>query len=346
MQALSPPPVCRGVGDNTVRLETALTNTTRTLALKLRARIKAAFLSGVVLLAPASASAQTVTTYATGANNPFKLSFDRSGQLYVAEPAFDRVSRVPVGGGSATLLVINTPGSGLGGIIGPDDALYVPNENGEVYRYAPGATTADASAYATGFAGRLYALAFDDAGRLYGATYDTATIYRTPSGGGAASSVCTLPTGTFTIVISAAGNPLAVSESDARIYQCAGSTVSTFGVLPDGDNYALTKDAEGNIYSGLFSGANAGEIYRFPPNGGASTLVARVQGASIYSLAFKNADLYAGDFNTSTVLRIANVAPPPAPAPVPTMTEWAMILFAMMLAGGAALHLQRRRQFA
>jgi hypothetical protein len=33
-------------------------------------------------------------------------------------------------------------------------------------------------------------------------------------------------------------------------------------------------------------------------------------------------------------------------APVPTMTEWAMILFAMMLAGGAALHLQRRRQFA
>lgn len=36
----------------------------------------------------------------------------------------------------------------------------------------------------------------------------------------------------------------------------------------------------------------------------------------------------------------------PAPAPVPTMTEWAMILFAMMLAGGAALHLQRRRRFA
>lgn len=31
------------------------------------------------------------------------------------------------------------------------------------------------------------------------------------------------------------------------------------------------------------------------------------------------------------------------PATVPTLSEWAMILFALILAGGAALHLQRRR---
>ncbi|MBU1273070.1 MAG: hypothetical protein KJ728_09435 [Alphaproteobacteria bacterium] len=36
----------------------------------------------------------------------------------------------------------------------------------------------------------------------------------------------------------------------------------------------------------------------------------------------------------------------PAPAPVPTMAEWAMILFGLSLAGGAALHIQRRRMFA
>ena len=34
-----------------------------------------------------------------------------------------------------------------------------------------------------------------------------------------------------------------------------------------------------------------------------------------------------------------------APAPVPTMSEWAMILFGLILAGGAALYVQRR-QFA
>jgi hypothetical protein len=34
------------------------------------------------------------------------------------------------------------------------------------------------------------------------------------------------------------------------------------------------------------------------------------------------------------------------PAPVPTLPEWAMILFGLILAGGAALHLQRRRALA
>lgn len=34
---------------------------------------------------------------------------------------------------------------------------------------------------------------------------------------------------------------------------------------------------------------------------------------------------------------------PSAPAPVPTLSEWAMILLGLMLAGGAALTIQRRR---
>lgn len=39
------------------------------------------------------------------------------------------------------------------------------------------------------------------------------------------------------------------------------------------------------------------------------------------------------------VLRVA-----PAPAPIPTISEWAMIILSIMLAGGAALYIQRRRQ--
>ncbi|MFC5343068.1 IPTL-CTERM sorting domain-containing protein [Brevundimonas staleyi] len=35
-----------------------------------------------------------------------------------------------------------------------------------------------------------------------------------------------------------------------------------------------------------------------------------------------------------------------APAPVPTLSEWAMILFGTVLAGGAALYIQRRRMVA
>jgi YVTN family beta-propeller protein len=38
-----------------------------------------------------------------------------------------------------------------------------------------------------------------------------------------------------------------------------------------------------------------------------------------------------------------SIGPAPAPAPVPTLSEWAMILFGLILAGGAAVLVQRRR---
>lgn len=39
-----------------------------------------------------------------------------------------------------------------------------------------------------------------------------------------------------------------------------------------------------------------------------------------------------------------SLTPPSPPAPVPTLSEWAMILLGVLLAGGAALSLHRRRQ--
>ena len=47
--------------------------------------------------------------------------------------------------------------------------------------------------------------------------------------------------------------------------------------------------------------------------------------------------------NTSASNFAVALAAPPPPVPVPTMTEWAMVLFGTLLAGGAALYIQRRR---
>lgn len=56
-----------------------------------------------------------------------------------------------------------------------------------------------------------------------------------------------------------------------------------------------------------------------------------------------------GVFATShatTLRQMVLTSPPTPPAPIPTMTEWAMIVFGAILAGGGALYLQRRRRLA
>ena len=53
-----------------------------------------------------------------------------------------------------------------------------------------------------------------------------------------------------------------------------------------------------------------------------------------------------GSSQASAGAPVVTSAPAAVPvAAVPTMTEWAMILFGLLLAGGAALYIQRRQQF-
>lgn len=53
-----------------------------------------------------------------------------------------------------------------------------------------------------------------------------------------------------------------------------------------------------------------------------------------------------GATNGSTLRQLILTPTVDAPDPVPTMSEWAMILFGLGLAGGAAVYTQRRRVFA
>ncbi|WP_426041863.1 IPTL-CTERM sorting domain-containing protein [Brevundimonas sp. TWP2-3-4b1] len=59
----------------------------------------------------------------------------------------------------------------------------------------------------------------------------------------------------------------------------------------------------------------------------------------------KSAPDFSATNNTPRVL-VGSVTYSAGPAPVPTLSEWAMILFGLALAGGAALYIQRRRMTA
>ncbi len=321
-----------------------MTNTARTLALKLRARIKAAFLAGVVLLAPASALAQTVTTYATGAYAGSSMSFDSSGALFVSGFNAQDVYRVPPGGGEATVFV--TRSSGIGeAVIGPDNSLYTVVEGGMVARYAPGSTTPDPTPYATGVTTyRFNSLVFDSAGRLYviGIGSSDRNVYRAPIGGGAATVFGSLPDGAIAGAIAVGpGGEVFVSEQASR---------SVLKIAPSGGQSTIF--ATGVGVSGGLAVARNGDVYvndyfnglirRVPASGGAGVVIATIADQP-GGLTLRGDTLYVSAYDSGYVYQVAL---PSEPAPVPTMTEWAMILFAVMLAGGAALHLQRRRRFA
>lgn len=62
-----------------------------------------------------------------------------------------------------------------------------------------------------------------------------------------------------------------------------------------------------------------------------------------YSADLRTADAQGGAIDTPATAPSYSFGS--APTPVPTMTEWAMILFGLILAGSAALYIQRRRHF-
>ena len=62
-----------------------------------------------------------------------------------------------------------------------------------------------------------------------------------------------------------------------------------------------------------------------------------------YSVNLRTADLSGAEVDAPATAPTYSFGS--APTPVPTMTEWAMILFGAILAGGAALFVQRRAQF-
>ncbi|OYX55560.1 MAG: hypothetical protein B7Y86_12945 [Brevundimonas subvibrioides] len=121
--------------------------------------------------------------------------------------------------------------------------------------------------------------------------------------------------GTGTGVFNAAGSPLysqAVNLTDA-------TPGFAFQTITLGTPLPVTS---GNVYSFSFDAASL--------RGAASTYAGGIGFIS-------GTGLQAGIDTTFEVVQVA------APVPVPTLSEWALILFGLILAGGAALYIQRRQ---
>lgn len=123
------------------------------------------------------------------------------------------------------------------------------------------------------------------------------------------------------------------------LIQTSPETISAGAAYPTYELDTLTLTGSGlSVTPGetfLITGITAGPINAFT--------VARDPGVYAGGSTYSNTTSVTGDAFFRAVFTDA-VAPPPTP--VPTLTEWAMLAFGLVLAGGAALYLQPRRRVA
>lgn len=177
--------------------------------------------------------------------------------------------------------------------------------------------------------GTLLGTPFANETVIYTVRADTATLTAYPS-------IALFPvagpgkcvTGTAATVQVGAGAPIAITEPTLFCSADAGGLAGIYFVDQNGPNHhvdtgILDLTTPGAVGPGV--NHNLSTFYAVAITGGAFT---------------DSTDGSSGNTTTAQVIAVA------APATVPTLTEWAMMLMGLVLAGGAAVIIQRRSSLA
>ncbi|WP_428151351.1 IPTL-CTERM sorting domain-containing protein [Brevundimonas sp.] len=300
--------------------------------LKMRALFIGA--TAAFLITTGFANVAAAQTFATGLTSHSLLQRDNNGDLLVGAQNSMPIRIVTPGG------VVSTRGATLSApndiVRGPDGALYISEQSGSrILRSTDNGVTT--SVYATGTIA-TFGMAFGPGGQLYVANNFNGTILVVPPGGGAASLFATVGSSPRGLVYS--GNSLYVASSgELEAVTVPGAVVSRVAFF--GQAYGVTLDGAGALY---VSDRVAGTVERVTPAGVKTPVASGL--TQPQGVAFNTAgDLFVSS-GAGIITRFNAVGAPVGPRPVPTLSEWAMILFGLMLAGGATLYIQYRRTVA
>jgi sugar lactone lactonase YvrE len=228
--------------------------------------------SPVAALAPNIASVLNAGSLVL--SDPYQVALDGMGNIYVGDYTGKNVTRIPAGGGSASLVSLGTPGSiaiqNITGVAvdGAGDLFIGDHENSRILVMTPGGVVSILSinqlSPALGFP---TALAFDSAGNLYIGDYTNGRLVKVSSlvvSGSTSSGLGTvLGTGSYTftshtltgLAVDSRGTvyTAAGSQNNSSIIELTASGVASAlpipGVTPTvNDTQGVAVDPMGNIY--------------------------------------------------------------------------------------------------
>jgi streptogramin lyase len=163
---------------------------------------------------------------------------------------------------------------------------------------------------------------------------------------GASSAVAASPQtfasgfhGPYGLAFDSTGNLYVANFNDSTVSKVTlGGTVTTFVSSQLNGPGGLAFDSTGNLYVANFRNSTVSKV----TPGGTVSLFASGFNAP-FGLAFDSTgNLYVANYNANTVSEVIGAAPP-APTPVPTLSQWALILMAALMAIGGVLVIDRRR---
>lgn len=184
--------------------------------------------SPVAALAPNTGS--VISTGGLATSNPFQLALDGTGNMYVADYTGKNVTKIPAGGGSASLVNLGTPGGtamqNITGVAldGAGNLFVGDHQNSRIIVMTPGGVVSVLSINGLSPAlGFPVSLVFDEAGNLYIADFTMGRVVEVSSlvvaGSTSSGQATVIGTGSFSFTGSSLTG--ATVDSEGTIYTAA-----------------------------------------------------------------------------------------------------------------------------
>ena len=279
-------------------------------------------------LAP-MAAAQTVTVHATGVASPGGIVGIGSDILVTGYNGTE-VNRITPGG--VISLFATNPNGGRGITQGGDGDYYATSAD-DIVRITPAGVV---SVFAN-MPGPISDVVYNPVSDTFYASMQGPNIYAVTSAGVVTTLNGAAP-GSIDQIVVASDGVMYGASGDGNIYR-----ITTAGVITlfatGAAQYGLAIDGDDNLYAPIYS---TGAVLRTTPAGVTTTFATGLDFP--FRAYVQGGNLFVGSLGADEIYRIDGVVPPVmGPATVPTLSEWAMILLALGLAGSAAVVLNRRR---